>query len=300
VSIDLYLSDTGTFADYNLPAATMFEKGGFHFLTSTFEPYPYAEWKPKVVEPRGEARSEWDIFRDLSRAAKVPFLNQPAMSVADRLLGVLGRGLSHEDLARYLLLGKVSLGRLKGAPEGIKLGDVPWGQFLEHRLETTDGKIDLAPGEFTEAVAATLDSPPMPTPEYPFLLISGGRRAASYNSWTHNIPKLMDKLKGNHALLNDGDATLLGIADGDSVRVTSASGSIEIQAQVSSDIRPGVVMIHQFWGHTYESGMHTSRKHPGVNVNFLHDDRIRDRFTGMPVFNGTPCRVEVVRQAYPT
>ena len=158
----------------------------------------------------------------------------------------------------------------------------------------------MAPGEFTGAVAGAVDRPPMPTPEYPFLLISGGRRAASYNSWTHNIPKLMDKLKGNHALLNDDDAVLLGIADGDSVRVTSASGSIEIQAQVSSDIRPGVVMIHQFWGHTYESGMHTSRKHPGVNVNFLHDDRIRDRFTGMPVFNGTPCRVEVVRQAYPT
>ncbi|NNE19554.1 MAG: molybdopterin-dependent oxidoreductase, partial [Myxococcales bacterium] len=294
VSIDLYLSDTGTFADFNLPAATMFEKGGLHFLTSTFEPYPYAEWKPKVVEPRGEARSEWDIFRDLSRAAKVPFLNQPAVSVADRLLGVLGRELSHEDLARYLLLGKISLGRLKRAPEGIKLGDVPWGQFLDHRLETTDGKIDLAPDDFTEAVVAAVDRPPTPTPEYPFLLISGGRRAASYNSWTHNIPKLMDKLKGNHALLNDDDAALLGIADRDLVRVISASGSIEIQAQVSSDIRPGVVMIHQFWGHTYESGMHTSRKHPGVNVNFLHDDRVRDRFTGMPVFNGTPCRVEAL------
>jgi hypothetical protein len=40
--------------------------------------------------------------------------------------------------------------------------------------------------------------------------------------------------------------------------------------------------------------MQTSRKHPGVNVNFLHDDRVRDQFTGMPVFNGTPCRIEVV------
>lgn len=30
----------------------------------------------------------------------------------------------------------------------------------------------------------------------------------------------------------------------------------------------------------------------GVNVNFLHDDRVRGRFCGMPVYNGTPCRVE--------
>jgi hypothetical protein len=40
--------------------------------------------------------------------------------------------------------------------------------------------------------------------------------------------------------------------------------------------------------------MHTSRRYPLVNVNFLHDDQVRDRFTGMPVYNGTPCRVEAV------
>lgn len=296
VSIDLYLSDTGTFADYNLPAATMYEKGGFHFLTSTFEPYPYAEWKPKVVEPRGEARSEWDIFRDLSRAAKVPFLNQPVIGALDRLLGAFGLGVSDEDLARYLLLGKTSLRRLKRAPYGIKFGDIQWGEFLESRLETEEQKVRLAPADFTEAIAPALDRPPGPTAEYPLLLISGGRRQASYNSWTHNIPKLMEKLKGNYALLSTEDAKSLGISQGQRVQVTSATGTIEIQAMVSSEIRPGVVMIHQFWGHTYESGMRTSRRYPGANVNFLHDDRVRDRFTGMPVFNGTPCRVVAVAE----
>lgn len=296
VSIDLYLSDTGTFADYNLPAATMYEKGGFHFLTSTFEPYPYAEWKPKLVEPRGEARSEWDIFRDLSRAAKVPFLNQPAVSAFDRLLGAFGSGVSDEDLARYLLLGQTSLGRLKRSSDGIKFADIRWGQFLESRLETDGRKVNLAPADFTEALGAALEHPPLPSAEYPLLLISGGRRQASYNSWTHNIPKLMDKLKGNHALLNVEDAARLGISEGDLVRVASATAALEIKAIVSPDIRPGVVMIHQFWGHNYESGMHTSRRYPGVNVNFLHDDRVRDRFTGMPVFNGTPCSVEAVAQ----
>lgn len=296
VSIDLYLSDTGTFADYNLPAATMYEKGGFHFLTSTFEPYPYAEWKPKLVEPRGEARSEWDIFRDLSRAAKVPFLNQPLISAVDRLLGGFGSGVSDEDLARYLLLGKTSLRRLKQASAGIKFGDIQWGEFLRNRLETMERKVDLAPAKFTEALGRALDRPPLPTAEYPLLLISGGRRQASYNSWTHNIPKLMEKLQGNYALLNTEDAQNLGICEGDLIQVTSAAGTVQIEARVSPDIRLGVVMIHQFWGHNYESGMQTSRRYPGVNVNFLHDDRVRDRFTGMPVYNGTPCRVEAVAQ----
>jgi len=59
-------------------------------------------------------------------------------------------------------------------------------------------------------------------------------------------------------------------------------------------ILAAAVMIHQFWGHKYESGMKTSRSQPGENVNLLHDDCVRDRFTGMPVFNGTPCRVEAI------
>ena len=84
----------------------------------------------------------------------------------------------------------------------------------------------------------------------------------------------------------------LGVIDGGRVRVVSAVGAVEIAVVVSPDIRPGVVAIHQFWGHTYESGTRTSRRYPGVNVNILHDDRVRDRFCGMPVFNGTPVRVE--------
>jgi formate dehydrogenase len=128
------------------------------------------------------------------------------------------------------------------------------------------------------------------------MLISGARRLASYNSWTHNIPALMEKLKGNWLTISPADATRLGVIDGGRVRVVSAVGAVEIAVVVSPDIRPGVVAIHQFWGHTYESGMRTSRRYPGVNVNILHDDRVRDRFCGMPVFNGTPVRIEPLIQ----
>jgi anaerobic selenocysteine-containing dehydrogenase len=126
------------------------------------------------------------------------------------------------------------------------------------------------------------------------MLISGGRRSASYNTWTHNIPALMRKLKGNWATLSRDDAERVGLREGMSIRIVSKTGSFEIPAVASQEIREGVVMIHQFWGHKYESGMQTSREYPGKNVNELHDDRVRDPFTGMPVFNGTPCRIETV------
>jgi anaerobic selenocysteine-containing dehydrogenase len=63
VSVDIFLNDTATFAHYVLPAATQYEQGAFHFLVNQFDPHPFAELRPKVVEPPGECRSEWDIFQ---------------------------------------------------------------------------------------------------------------------------------------------------------------------------------------------------------------------------------------------
>ena len=291
VCIDIYPSDTIAFADYALPAATLFEKGGLHFLTSTFEPYPFLEWHSKIVEPRGESRSEWEIFKSISRAARVPFLNDPLLDRFARILEAVGVDFSEDLLYRFLLLGKASLGRLKRTPGGIKLGDIRFGELLEHGLRTGDGRLQLAPSDLVNALPEALAEPPASTEEYPFLLVSGVRRLAGYNSWTHHIAPLAMKLAGNWAILNPGDAAKLGVEEGQRVQVRSRVGELEIEARLSPDVREGVIGIHQFFGHKYESGTRASRRFPGVNVNLLHDDQVRDRFCGMPVFNGTPCRV---------
>jgi anaerobic selenocysteine-containing dehydrogenase len=296
VCVDLYVSDTASFAHWVLPATTAFEKGGLHFLTSNFEPYPFVEWRPRVVPPRGEARSEWDIFRALSRAARVPFLNDPGVDRVACVLDALGVGFGEEMLYRYLLLGKVGLRRLRRSPGGLRMGAVPWGQFLMRGLRTQDRRIDVAPPDLVAALPGALASPVVPTTVFPLLLISGARRLASYNSWTHNIPALAERLHGNWAMLNPIDAARLGVRDGARVRVTSRTGTMDITACHDPDVREGVVAIHQFFGHVYESGTRTARRVPGVNVNRLHDDRMLDPFCGMPVFNGTPCRVEPIEK----
>ncbi len=293
VSVDIFLNDTASFADWVLPAATQFETGGFHFLVNQFDQQPYAELRPKLVEPPGEARGEWDIFKDLARASGVPFLNNPMFDKLARLLDAVGVGFTPEMLNRYLLLGKKpSYGALKKSPRGLPGKPMAFGRFLAERIHTADKKIHLAPEPLVAQLSQALAVPPLPTAELPFLLISGARRSQSFNSWTHNIPELVEMLEGNWATLNDADAQRLGIADGARVRIRSAVGAIEIEARLSSEVAPGVVAVHQHWGHTYESGMTTARKYPGVNVNRLHDDAIRDPFCAMPVFNGTPVAIE--------
>jgi len=295
VCIDIYRSDTGAFAHYNLPAATNYEKSSLHFMASNFEPFPYVEWRPQIVKPRGKARSEWDIYKALSRAAGVPFLNDPLIDRVARLFDLLKIGFSENLLFRAVLPKGLSLRRLRRLRYGVKLGDIHWGKFLSESLQTPSGKIELAPQDFVDGLIDVCAHPPAETHDLPFLLISGARRLKTFNSWTHNIPVLAEKVKGNWATLNTQDAQRLGIADGDAVRITSSSGTVEISVRLSDDMRAGVVAVHQLWGHHYDSSMQTSKKYPGVNVNMLHDDRIRDAFCGMPVFNGTPCRIESTR-----
>ena len=123
----------------------------------------YLEWKPKLVEPCGEARAEWDIFRALSRAARIPFLNNPIVSGLDHILNAFGSGLTSERFAQFLLLGKTTLRRLMNANGGIKFGDIQWGEFVANGLYTDDQKIHLAPEDLVSALGSALDAPPLPT-----------------------------------------------------------------------------------------------------------------------------------------
>ncbi|HEB90293.1 MAG TPA: hypothetical protein ENI85_12045 [Deltaproteobacteria bacterium] len=294
VCIDILPSDTCSFADYVLPAATLYEKGGLHFLTSNFEPRPFLEWKPKLIEPRGETRSEWKIIKDLSRASGVSFLNDPWIDRIARAIESLGFEFGESMLYRYLLMGRIRLGRLKRADLGIELGEIEFGRFFRESIRTKDGRLHLSPPEFVEGLRTAVANESEPTGRFPFALISGARRLAGYNSWTHHIDRLADRLGGNWATLNPEDAERLGIQEGQLARVSSEVGSVEIEVRSSPDVRPGVVVIHQFFGHVYDTGTRASRRHPGVNVNHLHSDRNLDRFSGMPVYNGTPCRVEPI------
>ncbi len=299
VCIDIFPSDTCAFADYALPAATLYEKGGLHFLTSNFEPRPFLEWKPKLIEPRGEARGEWEIVKELSRASGVPFLNDPWLDRVSRGMDKLGFDFSESMLYRYLLLGKTRLGKLQQHETGMDLGELVFGSFFDRSIRTADRKLQLAPPEFVEAFGEAVEIAAAPVSPFPFRLISGARRHASYNSWTHHIEPLAEKLKGNWATLNPEDAAKLGVEEGQRIRVNSQSGELEIEARLSTDVRRGVVVIHQFWGHVYETGTTASRRYPGVNVNHLHSDQVRDRFSGMPVYNATPCDVTPIPNGDP-
>ncbi len=137
---------------------------------------------------------------------------------------------------------------------------------------------------------------PAPPADLPLLMI-GRREVRSHNSWMHNTPRFRDGARRHRALVNADDAHAAGIADGETVRIVSGYGSIELPAEFSDDLAPGTVAVPHGWGHA-GAGWQTANAAGGANVNELTSPRPQDleQLSGMAHLNGVPVRLERVRR----
>lgn len=99
-------------------------------------------------------------------------------------------------------------------------------------------------------------------------------------------------------MIHPDDAAAHGIATGDQVRVTSRVGSVQLAAEVSEDVMPGVISIpHGFGQDKPGTRLSVAGKRPGVSLNDLTDPAAMDPISGNAVLNGTPVTLERVEQA---
>jgi anaerobic selenocysteine-containing dehydrogenase len=295
VCFDIYHSDTGAFADWTLPATTQFEKSSMHFMVDKYEPTRRIEWKPQVVEPAGEARSEWDAMQDICVAADAPFLNNPR--IHEEVVSHRNRGTHYPEQTMYegVLPEGITLDDVIASPGGIELPSEPSESFFTRHVTTESGRIELAPTDLVEGLDRLLArADEEPDDQFPLWLISGQRRLRSFNTWTHNMPRLTEPLDEPTATIHPDLAARHGLVDGDAVDLRTANGAIRLRVTVKATIRPDTVAVPQFWGHEYESGQRHARRRPGVNVNRLHGTDDVDTYTAMPVFNGRPCAIDPV------
>lgn len=115
----------------------------------------------------------------------------------------------------------VSVARLKAHPEGIDRGAMQprLGEVIAH----ADGRVALCPPDLRphlERPAGELDAA---GPEY---VLIGRRALRSNNSWGHNLADLAGGSTRCTLQLHPDDAASLGVADGDPVRVRSATGAV--------------------------------------------------------------------------
>jgi anaerobic selenocysteine-containing dehydrogenase len=301
VAIDFYVSDTARHADFVLPATTFLEREDFPLPFLGLFTTPFIQMTEAVVEPAGEARQEWEIIEEIagrigvvpSSAAALRLLGRAGVKVSPRRLVELGIRLGPKGDLFGLRRGGLNIKKLRQNPHGLVLAQHREGGVLARKIRTPDKRVRLDAPEIL-AEAERLDSRNGSDPEFPMRLI-GLRELRSHNSWMHNAELLMRGGRTHAARIHPDDAEASGVGDGERCRISSRHGWIEIQAQVTDEVKPGTVAVPHGWGHR-GGGWQLANAAGGANVNALASSEPEDleRLAGMAFLNGIPVRVESV------
>jgi anaerobic selenocysteine-containing dehydrogenase len=328
VSLDAYITETSRHADVILPAPSPLARRHFDVVFNNLAVRNTARYSPAALPLGTDEREEADTLLQLTAIAVAIASGQAestpaevddliAFTVAQQAVvdeASRAHGLEVSDLLaavaprvgidRLLDLrlrsgpygdgfgtrpGGLTLAAVEAAPHGIDLGAL--APRLPEVLRTPSGRIELAPHQVIEAMAAAaafLDSPP---PEPPFVLV-GRRQLRSNNSWMHNVPGLAGGSNTCTVLIHPSDAERIGIAHGADVRISTPTGSVVAPAALTDDVRPGVVCMPHGWGHLQPDVWgRTAREHPGANVNMVVSSREIDVLSGTSVLSGLPVDV---------
>jgi anaerobic selenocysteine-containing dehydrogenase len=279
VSIDLYVNETTRHARYILPPSFGLEHDHYPLLFHAVAIRNTARYAEAAVAPPPGVRHPSEIFTELS--ARLCERRGGLRAVLGAAQRALFARLGPTDLLALLLrLGRrVRLDDLRAAKHGLDLG--PLEPRLPAVLATRDRRIHLTPGELVRDLAR-LEAKLREAPAEGDLVLIGRRSLRSNNSWMHNSPRLVKGRPRCTLLMHPSDAARLGLADGQSVRVTSEVGELDAPLEISDEIMPGVVSLPHGWGHDRPGVRLTvAQAHAGVSVNDITDDRRTDVASGV-------------------
>jgi len=195
----------------------------------------------------------------------------------------------------------LSVQALRDNPHGIDLG--PLRSQLPERLTTANARIDIATAPFLTDLARarqTLDTLHPSTlkssgsQHYSLTLISR-RHLRDNNSWMHNAYRLVKGRNRCTLQINPADALRFGVENGQSVRVQSRVGRVELPAEVTEDMMPGVVSMPHGYGHNRPGiSLDVAQAHAGVSINDLTDETLLDELTGNAALTGVAVVVSPV------
>lgn len=297
VSIDIQLNETASLAHWVLPATSPLERPDLPFAFPLFfgiQTRPYLQATEAVIPPREGQRDEATMYHDLARACGVGLFGSKSVSWAlEGLRWWYGTEHLPNQPVLQALLWAGGLGgwkKLLDEPHGRLLPAHEPGSYLGERVLTENGRLHLT----APALVALLDGldAAFEREQAPGLRLITRRHLTTHNSWTHNIDDFVRPHKGTNVLyMHPGDAEARGLADGDLVEVSSATGTVRLPVSLLDDLMPGVVALPHGWGHQGAKGMKVASATQGVNVNLLAasgTDAIEplsgmSRLTGIPV-----------------
>ena len=311
---DVFLTETASFADVVLPAATWGEKTGTY--TNADRTVHISE---AGTEAPGEARHDLDIF--LEYAKRMDFRDKdgeplikwehPEQAFEAWKECTRGRPCDYTGITYERLRGGSGVqwpcneeyphGKERLYEDGVfrtRTEDCEtFGHDLltgaanteaDHRAMTPDGRAFLKVAQY---------APPreVPSDEYPFRY-STGRTIYHFHTRTKTAraPQLDDAAPEVWVEMHPSDAVGLGVGEGDVVRVESPRGRLEARARVSG-IREGVVFVPFHYGYFDREGSNGPNGHARA-ANELTITQW-DPVSKQPIYKTSACRVTKVADA---
>jgi anaerobic selenocysteine-containing dehydrogenase len=265
---ELFMTETAELADYILPAASFLERSEVfcHAPSQTVTLTNRAFTIPGVQD-------EYDFWHDLAHR--------------------LGHGeyfpWRDEDEVNAWLLEPtgISVNELASHPEGMTYKPLRYHKWSERPLATPSGKVEFSSEYLQSKGHSEIGEyrPPYyistPEPDFPFVLISGARKAVYCHSRGRNISRFLDEVPGPRVEIHPDDALRLGVAEGDKVVIRSRCGQAEFPVEVMADneIMPGYVQATHGWKEA-------------ANINQVTFDDKPDPISGFPTMRGVPVQIE--------
>lgn len=283
---DHFITDTAKYADIVLPAAMqaeqldiMFSWGHFNILLNQ-----------PAIDPPGECVSNTELFRRLSKAMK---LNRPQLYWddwtmikefvhwdADTMRGIDLEYLKEHGWARLWVGGAPDVRALHAegnflTPSGkceFVASEAKHGNHVKPALRSgyeyfQDGSpIDPVPDYIPPFESP--DSTPELAKPYPLNMVSGKANAFLNSQYANEKKQQARQGAEQTVLLHNDDASTRKISDGDNVRIFNGRGEFTAIANVTADIRPGVIYT--------AVGYWDSMLKASTGVNAVTDDRHTD------------------------
>ncbi len=259
---DLFLTRTAEYADVVLPAAASLEKEGTFVSTERRVQRLY-----RALEPLGESKPDWEIIQLVARALGAGWSYSHPSEVMRELapLTPMFAGVTYERLEGFRSL------QWPVAPDGSNVSCL-----YQDRFAFPDGKARFFVTKFIE---------PLPMTEEFDLYLNNGRMLEHFHwgNLTRRSPGLAEKVPQMFVEVSPELAAARGLRDGDTVRLTSASGSAKTKVLVTNRVSGKVLFLPE-----HDAGE--------AAVNRLSTDRV-DPSARTPAYKEIPVRMERIEAA---
>jgi formate dehydrogenase major subunit len=226
---DLYITETAMYADVVLPASAWPEKSGTVSNTNRT-----VQMGRQAVKPPGDARQDWWIIQQIAKRMGLDWNYQHPREVFAEMKQVM-TSLDHISWER---LEREHAVTYPCSADDLPGHDVVFGD----RFPSISGK-----GLFVPADIVAPDE--QPDDQYPTILITGRQLEHWHTgSMTRRASVLDDLEPAAIATLNQRELERIGARAGDTIRISTRRGSIELMAREDAGVPAGVIFMPFCYG----------------------------------------------------